>query len=111
VHPAKFPEWRAAFDKYIKPTLDELTDQGSINGWGLGTEEVKNTNDFTHFVYVSYKDLADADKLRDAFVALNAKRSAEENEAIGRAFNQSSDANAARSFVLRAIIFKVAPPK
>lgn len=111
VKPGKATEWRAAFDKYIKPTLDQLTDQDAINGWGLGVEEVKTTNDFTHFAYVSYKDLSAVDKQRDAFVALTGKRSAEENDQIGRAFNETSDATAARSFVLRATIFKVAPPK
>lgn len=109
--PGKYTQWRATFDKHIKPTLDQLVDNGTLGGWGLGTEEVKTTNDFTHYIFISLPNLAAAEKMRNAFVALQAKRSAEENEQISQMFNETSDATAARSFILRATIFKIAPPK
>ena len=112
VKPGKYDEWRAAFDKYVRPTLDKQVADGTIGAWGLGIEEVKTSGEFTHFVWASYPNLAAAEKLRNAFVAVGAKRSAEENEHIAHVFASTADPNAARSFILRAIIFKVGgPPK
>jgi hypothetical protein len=110
--PGKGQQWRAAFDKYYKPTLDAAVDNGTIGGWGLGIEEVRTTSDFTHFIWVGYPSMAAMEKLRNTFVALGAKRSAEENDHINDVFTKTADANAARSFLLRPIIFKMGgPPK
>ena len=111
VKPGKYADWRAAFDKYIKPTLDGLVDNGTINAWGLGAEEVRTDGNFTHFVWISYPNLAAMEKQRNTFGELNSKRSMEESAHITWLFTESSDSNASRSFILRAIIFKVAPPK
>ena len=111
VKPGKAAEWRATFDKYIKPTLDSLVDNGTINAWGLGVEEVRTDGAFTHFVWVSYPNMAAMEKQRNVFVELNNKRSPEESAHINWLFTETSDAATARSFVLRALIFKVAPQK
>lgn len=109
--PGMGQDWREAFDKYVKPTLDSLAKSGAIYAWGLGQEEVKTEGSFTHFVWVSYPNLAALDRQRTAFAAMGAERSAETNDHIAQAFNNSSDPDAARSFILRAVIFKMAPPK
>ena len=111
VKPGMGQEWREAFDSYIKPTLDKLTKDGTINAWGLGVEEVKTAGEFTHFVWVSYPTLASIDKQRNAFAAVTAGRSGETNEHINHVFTRTSDSNAARSFILRAVIFKMAPQR
>lgn len=112
VKPGKYADWRAAFDKYFKPTLDKLADNGTIWAWGLGQEEVRSAGEFTHFAWVSYPNMAAMEKTRNAFVELGLRRTAEENAHINDVFTETSDANAARSFILRAIIFKVGgPPK
>ena len=110
--PGKAAEWRAAFDKYYKPTLDAAVGDGTIGAWGLGIEEVRTSGEFTHFIWVGYPSMAAMEKLRNTFVALGAKRSAEENQHIEHVFAATSDAAAARSLLLRPIIFKMGgPPK
>jgi hypothetical protein len=110
--PGKFDEWRAAFSKYFAPTLDALVDKGVIGAWGLGIEEVKTTGDFTHYVWVSYPNMAAMDTVRNTFVALAASRSEVESHHMNHLFTDTSDPNAARSFVFRAMIFKIGgPPK
>jgi len=109
--PGMAQEWRENFDKYIKPTLDSLAKSGAIFAWGLGQEEVKTEGSFTHFVWVSYPNLAAFDRQRTAFGAKGAERSAETNDHIAQAFLKTSDPDAARSMILRAVIFKMAPPK
>ena len=110
--PGKAAEWRAAFDKYYKPTLDTAVDDGTIGAWGLGIEEVRTSGEFTHFIWVGYPSMAAMEKLRNTFVALGAKRSAEENDHINNVFTKTSDAAAARSSLFRPIIFKMGgPPK
>jgi hypothetical protein len=110
--PGKAAEWRAAFDKYFTPTLDGLVDKGVIGAWGLGVEEIKTSGDFTHFVWVSYPNMAAMETVRNTIIGVTARRSEVENEHINHVFTATSDANASRSFVLRAMIFKIGgPPK
>ena len=110
IKPGKYQAWRAAWDKYNKPILDKLVADGVVGAYGIGTEEVRTSGDFTHYAWVSVPNLSE--KVRSAFIADRGKRSAEENEHILHTFDSLTDPNAARSFVLRAVIFKVAaPPK
>jgi len=111
IHPGKYFEWKAAFDKYNKPVYDKLIASGVISGMGIGTEEARSAGEFTHFTYVSAASLGAFDKVRDAFIADRNARSAEERAAISALFNSLTDATMARAFLLRAIMFKVAPPK
>ena len=111
IKPGKYGEWKAAFDKYNKPVYDKLIASGAIGGVGIGTEDVRTAGEFTHFTYVSVASLDAFDKIRNAFIADRTARSAEEREAISNLFNSLTDPTMARSFILRAIVFKVAPPK
>lgn len=56
VHPGKGREYRELLDKYDKPVLDKLLADGVIGAYGLGVQEVTQTNEFTHFFWVSVAD-------------------------------------------------------
>jgi hypothetical protein len=109
--PGKAGDYRAAWEKYNKPVYDKLLADGTIAAFGLGVEEAKTTNDFTHFTWVSMTSLGAWDKVRAAFIADRERRSAEEREAIGQTFNSLTDPTASRSLVSRALIFHEASMK
>lgn len=111
VKPGKGSEYRAAWEKYNKPVLDSLVKDGTIAAYGLSVEEVKTTNDFTHFSWYAMTSLSASDKLRTAFMADRAKRSAEERDAITAVFAGLIDATASRGLVARALIFREASMK
>jgi hypothetical protein len=111
VKPGMAQEWRTAFDSYIKPTLDKLTESGAISAWALGVEEVKTAGEFTHYVWVLYPNLAGIEKQRNAFGAVTAARPSELNEHINHVFTKTSDPNASRSYIVRGVIFKMAPQR
>jgi hypothetical protein len=111
VHPGKGGEYRTAWEKYNKPVLDKLVADGTILGYGLGVEEVKTSGDFTHFVWYTANDMAAFDKQRAAFMADRNRRTQEERDAITALFGGLSDPDAARSMIVRAIMFHVAGQK
>ncbi len=86
VQPGKAREWRELWDKYTKATYDELQANGTISGYWVEVEHVHTQNPgWRYIAYVAPS--ADAvDKVREAFAALERKRSPEENRAIGAAF-------------------------
>lgn len=105
VHPGKGADYRAAWEKYNKPVFDKLLADGVILGYGLAVEEVKTAGEFTHFVWYTAKDMAAFDKQRDAFMADRNRRSQEERDGIAALFGSLSDPDAARSIIVRAIMF------
>jgi len=111
VKPGKSGEYQAWWGKYIKPVLDGLVKDGTIGAYGLSVEEVKTTNDFTHFSWVSVNSLGALDKVRAAVFGSFDKRSAEEREAIFQAVGNLTDATASRALVTRAVIFREASMK
>jgi hypothetical protein len=111
VHPGKGPDYRAAWEKYNKPVFDKLLADGVILGYGFALEEVKTAGEFTHFVWYAAKDMAAFDKQRDAFMADRNRRSQEERDGIAALFLSLSDPDAARSIIVRAIMFHVAGQK
>lgn len=111
VHPGKGADYRAAWEKYNKPVFDKLLADGVILGYGLAVEEVKTAGEFTHFVWYLAKDMAAFDKQRDAFMADRNRRSQEERDGIAALFLSLSDPDAARSIIVRAIMFHVAGQK
>jgi len=111
VHPGKGADYRAAWEKYNKPVFDKLLADGVILGYGLAVEEVKTAGEFTHFVWYAAKDMAAFDKQRSAFMADRNRRSQEERDGIAALFGSLSDPDAARSIIVRAIMFHVAGQK
>lgn len=111
VKPGKGSEYRAAWEKYIKPVLDSLVKDGTIAAYGFSVEEVKSTNEFTHFSWYAMTSLSASDKLRAAFMADRAKRSQEERDAITATFAELIDGTASRGLVTRSLIFREASMK
>jgi len=111
VKPGKGAEYRKVWEKYNKPVLEKLVADGVVMAWGLGVEEVKTEGGFTHYTWVGVAEMGDWDKVRDAFIADRNRRSAEEQSAISDAFNDLTDADAARGLATRSILFHVPAPK
>jgi hypothetical protein len=107
VRPGEAAEYRASWEKYNKPVLDKLLADGTILAFGLATEELKTTGDFTHFTWYAMKSLDSMDKVRSAFSADRDRRSAEERAAIAAAFLKETDPDAARSEMDHSIIFRL----
>jgi len=111
VKPGKGNDFRKSWEKYNKPVFDKLLADGTVLAYGLAVEEVRTEGDFTHFVWYDVKDLASFDKVRAAFLADRDRRSQEEQDALTHLFVSLVDADASRSEVGRALIFKVGTPK
>jgi hypothetical protein len=109
--PGKGGEYRKVWEKYNKLVLEKLVTDGVVMAWGLGVEEVKTDGTFTHYTWVGVAEMGDWDKVRAAFVADRDRRSEEERAAIGDAFNDLTDADAARGLATRSIVFHVPAPK
>jgi hypothetical protein len=111
VKPGKGGDYRKAWEKYNKPVYDKLIADGVVLGYGLDTEEVRTSGEFTHFTWVDTKDLAAMDKVRAAFLADREHRTQEEQDAIANLFNGLLDADASRATIARSLIFHVPAPK
>jgi hypothetical protein len=111
VKPGKGGDYRKAWEKYNKPVYDKLIADGVVLAYGLDTEEVRTSGEFTHFTWVDTKDLAAMDKLRAAFLADREHRTQEEQDAIANLFNGLLDADASRATIARSLIFHVPAPK
>ena len=111
VKPGKTADFRAAWDKYNKPVLDKLVADGVILAYGLAVEELKTDGDWTHFTWYGVKSMDAFDKVRDAFGADRNRRSQEERDTIAAAFTNATDPDAARQFVTRSTVFKLAGQK
>ena len=111
VKPGKAAEYRRLWDKYNKPVYDKLVADGTILAYGLAVEELKTTNDATHFTWYAMKGLDSMDKVRSAFIADRDRRSAEERDAISAGFVSVTDPEASRSEMDRSIIFHLPGPK
>jgi len=109
--PGQGRAFRRAFDKYNKPILDKLVADGAVLAWGLSTEEVKTTSDFTHVLWISTGNLAGNDKIRAAVVADRDRRSEDEQDAIASTFADLTDADAGRAQIAQTLIFRTAGQK
>lgn len=104
-------EYRDLWVKYNKPVFDKLVADGVIWAYGLGVEVVPTTDEFSHFIWFSGPSLEAINaKVGAAFAADRGRRSPEERTQIAESFDGVLDNAASRSFLLRAAIFKIAPP-
>jgi len=111
VKSGKGSDYRKAWEKYNKPVLEKLAADGVVMAYGLSVEDIRTDGDFTHYVWYAVKDLASFDKVRAAFIADRDRRSQEEQDAITHLFVSVQDADAARSEVVRSLIFHVPAAK
>ncbi len=101
VQPGKGDEFRKLWEKYAKPTYDELLANGTITYYELEVEDVHTQNPGWRYV-VSIAPSAEAvDKVNATFVALNQKRSAEEREGISAMFREVTVPGAHWDYVAR----------
>jgi len=111
VKPGKGADYRKAWEKYNKAVFDKMVADGTLLAFGLSVEDVRTDGDFTHYVWLATKDLATQDKIRAAFLADRDKRSSEEQEAITHLFTGLTDPDAARTELVRSLIFHLPTPK
>jgi hypothetical protein len=109
--PGKGADYRKAWEKYNKPVFDRMVADGTLLAFGLSVEDVRTDGDFTHYTWIATKDLASQDKIRAAFLADREKRSSEEQEAITHLFASLTDPDAARTELVRSLIFHLPTPK
>jgi len=103
--PGKGAEFRAAWEKHLKPIVDKLMTDGTLIGYGL-TAASPRSDAFTHMGWVTFPNLAARDKYNAAFDARPAAAVKEANDAIG----STIDGDATRGLLLRSIIFESAAP-
>jgi len=94
VQPGKGREWRELWEKYAKPTYDELLANGTISRYVVEVEHVHTEDPGWRFIVYVAPNAEAVDKVRAAFVALGEKRSSEENRAISDAFAEVTVAGA-----------------
>jgi hypothetical protein len=111
VKAGKGADYRKAWEKYNKPVFDKLVADGTLLAFGLSVEDVRTDGDFTHYTWLATKDLASQDKVRAAFLADRDKRSTEEQEAVTHLFTNLTDPDAARTELVRSLIFHLPTPK
>jgi hypothetical protein len=103
VKPGKAQEWRQLWEKYSKPTYDDLVAKGAMTAWSIDVEDVHTENPGLRMV-VSISPNAEAeDTIAQAFEAAGAKRSAEEQREIGEAFAATLEPGAHRDAYMRLI--------
>jgi hypothetical protein len=103
--PGKAGEFRAAWEKHIKPITDKLLADGTLVGYGLASAS-RRSEAFTNMGWVTFPNLAARDKYNAAFDARPAADGKAANEALAKAI----DGDATRGLLLRSIIFESAAP-
>ena len=103
--PGKSGEFRAAWEKYIKPSTAKLLADGAVIGYGLATASPR-TGAFTHMAWITIPDLAARDKF---YAALDARSAADVKDS-NEAFARTLDGDATRGLLLRSLIYETAAP-
>lgn len=105
VQPGKGQEWRDLWNKYSKPTYDELLGNGSILYYALQVEQVHTDNPGVRYVVLITPNAEGLDKVNEAFRALSEKRGPVENRSIGAAFADVTVAGAHRDFFAQVLSY------
>lgn len=99
----KGSEWRELVEKYSKPVLDKLVEDGTIYGYGIDVEWIHTDDPGWRAIWVLTTSLGAHDKVRAAFRAAAQERSQEEREAIGEMFRKITEGGVHRDSLWRAI--------
>ncbi|HSB14807.1 MAG TPA: hypothetical protein VLE22_10125 [Bryobacteraceae bacterium] len=105
VQPGKSEEFRKGFEKYVKPTYDELVSSGAICGYDLDVEEVHSMEPGWHWTGICLPNLAAMDKVDAAFDEVIKKRGPEEQAAVMTAYRELVVAGSHRDSVSVSRIF------
>jgi hypothetical protein len=101
--PGKNEEWRALFDKSIKPLLDGLVDDGSFISYSIDAEVVHTDNPNGIYLVYMAPNAAGIDKFIAAVGARMAQATPEERRAFGEAFAATTEPGAHRDFFARIL--------
>ena len=103
VERGKGDRWRELWEKYTKPTYDELLTNGTILTYVVAVQQVHTDNPGWRYVWYVAPSADAVDKVRAAFVALGKKRTAEENRGIAAAFDEVTVAGAHWDYFARVL--------
>lgn len=107
VQAGKGAQWREAWEKYNKPTFDELVANGTLSAYAIQTQAVATVDPNTRYVVFIYPSAESVDRVGPAFQAANQKRSPDERTAVTNAFQQVVVAGSNRAFIARAIAYSL----
>jgi len=105
VQPAKGQQWRELWDKYSKPTYDELLANGAILYYALQVEQVHTNDPGLRYVVVITPNAEGLDKVTETFRAMGEKRGPVENRSIGAAFADVTVAGMHRDFFAQVLSY------
>jgi hypothetical protein len=83
VKPGSAQDWKAAWDKYEKPTLDEAVAKGILLGYSIDVEDVHTQNPGWRWVVTVAPSAEADDQVSAAFDAAEAKMTPEERKTMG----------------------------
>jgi hypothetical protein len=83
VKPGKGREWKELWDKYSKPTFDELVAKGTLVGYAVEAEDIHTQPSGVRFVVTLSPGIEAEDQVTAAFDAANEKRTPQERTTIG----------------------------
>ncbi len=107
VEPGKGAQWRELWEKYNKPTYDELVANGTLTAYAVQQQYVATMPPNTRFVVTIAPNAESVDKVGAAFAAANQRRSPDERTAVANAFQQVTVAGSNRSFIARASAYSM----
>lgn len=88
VKSGKAGEYRKLWEKYTKPILDQLFNDGTIKTYALFSDYIHTSPPGNQFTWYVAADAAALDKVDAAFDDARSKRTPEEREAVMRAFEE-----------------------
>jgi hypothetical protein len=103
VKAGKGQEWRQLWDKYTKPNLDSLVEQGFLAGYSLDVEHSHTENPGLRFIVTVAPNPEAEDKARAANQAALAKLSADERRSVGLQFEAVLEPGTHRDSTMRVI--------
>lgn len=99
----KGSDWRELFDKYTKPVLDKLVEDGTLYGYGVDVEWVHTEDPGWRAMWVVATSMGAFDNVRAAFAASAQERPEEAREAIGYMFRKVTEGGEHHDSLWRAI--------
>jgi hypothetical protein len=99
-------DWRKLFDKYSKPVLDKMVEEGTVYGYGIDVEWVHTSDPGWRAIWIVTTSMGAWDKIGAAFRAAGQERSEEERSAIDQMFRKVTEGGAHRDSLWREIPMK-----
>lgn len=107
VQPGKAGQWREIWEKYNKPTYDEMVANGTLSAYAVESQYIATMDPNTRFVVTIAPNAESVDKVGAALAAATQKRSPDERTAVAAAFQQVSVAGSNRTFIARVSAYSM----